>query len=87
MEGTNDALTLDLDTLEHRGRIRGIEAGVTPTSYFHTPTPYRWPKKLGHQKELDNLQKQWDAKFQAQEKKFQATFAKMQAQYENVVSG
>ena len=57
VEDTNHTLTLALGTLEHRGRVRGMGAGVTLTSYFHTPTPYRRPKQVGHQKELDDLQK------------------------------
>ena len=58
VEGTNDVLTLALGTLKHRGRVKGMGAGVTPTTYFHTPTPYRRPKQMGNKKELDNLQKQ-----------------------------
>ena len=55
MEGTNDVLTLALGTPEHRGRVRGMGAGVTPTACFHTPTPYGRPKQVGHKKKLDNL--------------------------------
>ena len=55
--GTNDELTLALSIAKHRGRVTGMGAGVTPTSYFHTPTPNRRPKQMGGQKELDDLQK------------------------------
>ena len=55
MEGTNDALTLAFGTLEHKERIKGMVAEVTPTTNFHTPTPYRRPKQVGGQKKLDEV--------------------------------
>ena len=41
VKGINPALTLVLGTQEHTGRVKGMETGVTHTSFFHTPTPYR----------------------------------------------
>ncbi|KAM5550526.1 hypothetical protein ABKV19_027603 [Rosa sericea] len=35
--GSNDVLTLALGTPEHGGRVRGVGAYVTPSSYFHLP--------------------------------------------------
>ena len=87
VEGTNDALTLALGTPEHRGRVRGMGTGVTRTSYFHTPTPYTRPKQSVNQKELDDLQKQWEERFQAQAQEFQVMMAKMKADYQNASSG
>ena len=58
MEGSNDALTLALGTSEHTRRVMDIGLGVTHTSYFYTPTPYKRPKQAGQQKEIDDLQKQ-----------------------------
>ena len=66
MKGSNDVLTLALGTPEHRGHVRGMRVGVTHISYFHTPALYTRPKQLVNQKELDDLQKQWEERFQAQ---------------------
>ena len=87
MNGSNDTLTLALGTPEHRGRVRGIGVEVTHTSYFHTPTPYTRPHQSVNQQELDDLQKQWEKKFQAQAQEFQAMMAKMKADYQNAASG
>ena len=57
VEGSNDALTLTLDTPKHTGRVRDMRAEVTHKSYFHAPTPYRRSKQMGHQKEVDDLEK------------------------------
>ena len=61
--------------------------GVTHTSFFHTPTPYRGPKQVGQQKVIDNLQKQWEERFPGQEKKFQVMMVEMQAKHQNATSG
>ena len=87
VEGTNDALTLALGIPEHRGRVRDIGAGVTHTSQFHTPILYTRPNQLVNQKDIDDLQKQWEERFQAQAQEFQAMMAKMKADYQNDASG
>ena len=58
MEGSNDALTLALGTPEHRGHVKGMGAGVTHTSYFHTPIPYTRPHQGVNQQDIIDLQKQ-----------------------------
>ena len=50
VEGSNDALTLALDTHEHTGRVRGMGTRVTHKIFFYTPTPYRRPKHADQQK-------------------------------------
>ena len=87
VEGSNDALTLALGTPEHKGRARRMRMGVTHTSYFHTPTSYTRPKQSVNQNELDDLQKQWEERFQAQAQEFQAMMAKVKVDYQNAASG
>lgn len=37
VEGSNDVLTMALETSEHGGRVRGVGGFVTPSVYFNQP--------------------------------------------------
>ena len=37
VEGSNDVLTMALETSEHGGRVRGVGGFVTPSFYFNQP--------------------------------------------------
>ncbi|KAL6279661.1 hypothetical protein ACE6H2_016542 [Prunus campanulata] len=41
VSGSNDILTLALETPEHGGRVRGAGAGITPTQFFNLPKQQR----------------------------------------------